>query len=50
VPVPCPYVFESVQEIAARLNSSKEFTANFEGDMDKFNTGLTSIAADIIKA
>lgn len=43
-------LFQSVQEISTKLNSSNDFTYKFQGDMDKFNAGLTSVASDIISA
>lgn len=43
-------LFESVQEISAKLNSSNDFTYKFQGDMDNFNAGLTSVCTDIISA
>ena len=43
-------LFQSVQEISTKLSSSNDFTYKFQGDMDKFNAGLTSVATDIISA
>lgn len=43
-------LFESVQEIAAKLSSSNDFTYRFQGDMDKFNTDLSAVALAIINA
>jgi hypothetical protein len=43
-------LFQSVQEISTKLSSSNDFTYKFQGDMDKFNAGLTSVTSDIISA
>ncbi|CQR74831.1 Methyl-accepting chemotaxis protein PctC [Sporomusa ovata DSM 2662] len=43
-------LFESVQEISAKLSSSSDFTYKFQDDMNKFNTDLTAVASDIISA
>lgn len=43
-------LFETVQEMSAKLDSSNDFTRIFQGDMDKFNTDLTGVASDIISA
>lgn len=43
-------LLESVQDISGKLSSSSEFTHKFQGDMDKFNTDLNRVAADIINA
>lgn len=43
-------LFQSVQKISTKLSSSNDFTYKFQGDMDKFNAGLTSVTSDIISA
>ncbi len=43
-------LFESVQEISAKLKSSNDFSCKFQDDMDKFNTDLNSVASEIIGA
>lgn len=43
-------LFEIVQEISTKLKASNDFTYKFQGEMDQFNTGLTQVATDIIRA
>ncbi|SDF35667.1 hypothetical protein SPACI_015490 [Sporomusa acidovorans DSM 3132] len=43
-------LFESVQEISAKLSSSNDFTYKFQEDMNRFNTDLSGVASAIIHA